>query len=123
MTDTVTGEVKQLLEPGDEQHYTVPEHLARELESGRSLAVVRTTEPPGWVQALERLPMLLAVAVEIVLFPLELLPFDVLPDSSQWDTRVVVENPDFTEGETVTLETIEQVADTTVINVAREADA
>lgn len=114
MSETITGEVRQILEPGDEQHYVVREPLSEQLKQGRYLAVVRTEQPPWYARLAETLPFPLGFAVEF-LTAVYALAVSELPEASKWDRRVVIDEPGFTEGETVTLTVSEEIVDTETV--------
>jgi hypothetical protein len=95
-TETVSGTVTQLLHPGDEQHYAVPPHLADQLQNGYSIAVIKT----GKAQFPNNIPGIWMIALFIQ---------PLLKDASQWAKRVLLENPEFDEGDEVTVTVAEQV--------------
>ena len=109
MSETITGEVRQILEPGDEQKFVVPEPLSGELQRGRYVAVVRTDTPPAYARVLERLPTVVSALLGLPLAVADTIHPSGLPDPSEWDRRVVVETPDFTEGDTVTLTATQEI--------------
>jgi hypothetical protein len=120
MSERITGKVLQLLEPGDEQHYVVREPLSEQLKQGRYLAVVRTEQPPWYARLAETLPFPLGISVGFLTTAYALTISD-LPEASQWDRRVVVDEPEFSEGDTVTLTVAEEIVDTETVTTEVQA--